>query len=344
MVKTPIARNPPLEPETIKPIRDSESLSPLPSAAHSRRILKTRASSKYLKENVGSGQSHGLLSANSLASPFHSQHTTPATSPRPTTEGGSSRPASKSTYRSKLGTGRTRSAGSAVRRHSANRSGPNSPSISSNIHRRPSESNLHHKSKQNWLVSVEPDEVLRKKAAYRPTRLNQSFSREGSFFDSTPLACSTPLHPSQKKLTFDTPSRSPFGETSVGDEMTPRVSTLSFANDSIFVPQQDTGRLRIVGRRTTVHLPEDSIFSSALDFSTFLPDQNSTVGLSNRTRLGASAARTKEFSTCSTIAPPTSPVGSVSPASSDGGDELRDMFSILGLDGVFYFNSHLNEI
>lgn len=350
MIKTPVARHPPTEPDTVKPPRESGSLSPLPSASHSKRILKTRASSKYLKENTGSGQAGGLLSANSLASPFHSQHTTPATSPRPSKVHGDSHTAHKNPNRSKLGAGRTRSAGSAIRRHSANRSGPSSPSITSGIHRRPSESNLH-KSKQNWLVPVQPDEVLRNKVAYKPTRLNQSFGREGSFFEGTPLACSTPMHTSQKQRSSDATFRLPFNKSELiasakADDSTPRASI--FSRESIFSDHSASSHppvdpRRNAGRRTTVHMPEDSIFSTALDFSTFLQDPplplkaaraaNAVYDtIASHTKKEARNVASDKLSV--TMAPPASPVSSTSTTSSDGGDELRDMFSILGLDGA----------
>lgn len=83
-------------------------------------------------------------------------------------------------------------------------------------------------------------------------------------------------------------------------------------------------------RRMTVHLSQDSIFSSALDFSTSVtvkqpsassrPPDVSTLSDNTLTEAAVESA---------TIVP----AALASPTSSDG-DELRDMFSILGLDGL----------
>ena len=88
-------------------------------------------------------------------------------------------------------------------------------------------------------------------------------------------------------------------------------------------------------RRMTIHLPEDSIFSSAIDLSVSVTAKQvptsavEKVGASS----GASANEQESSSDPPVPVPPSSPTLPASPVSSDG-DELRDMFSILGLDGM----------
>ncbi|KAI5124271.1 hypothetical protein M0805_005120 [Coniferiporia weirii] len=79
--------------------------------------------------------------------------------------------------------------------------------------------------------------------------------------------------------------------------------------------------------RVEAHLSEDSIFSSSLDFSL-----STTIKQSTGPVITASDAAGRAFPDPLLTAPPSSPtVASTSSVSSDG-DELRDMFSILGLD------------
>ncbi len=369
-LKTPAARIRPPVVQPSKSYHETEPLSPLPASARSRRVLKTRASSKYLKENIPQNP-RSLLTATSLASPFHSQHTTPVTSPKPNAPVDEMSTSiavvnAQKNSRTKFGTGRTRSAASTLRRPS-NRSGPNSPSVHSNIHRRPSESNLQAKNRQQWLVPAQTDEVAKKRSAYRPSRLNQSISREGSFFDAAPQACSTPLHPirTARGLQYDTDMtpRLPFHlantdtplvrDASMGTEDdTPRVSMLprtsafrAHSNDSIFGEsispeegeQTQTNAIipplyRKGMRRATVHIPEDSIFSSAIDFSVSIgPNQPRPTTVD---KPDSSNSPSDIVLPHSVAAPPSSPTVQGSPLSSEGGDDLRDMFSILGLDGA----------
>lgn len=86
-------------------------------------------------------------------------------------------------------------------------------------------------------------------------------------------------------------------------------------------------------RRMTIHLSQDSIFSSAMDLSVSMTAKRSLMSAPRQESSAPAAAPTGNSSDPELPVPPSSPAMPVSPASSEG-DELRDMFSILGLDGM----------
>lgn len=88
-------------------------------------------------------------------------------------------------------------------------------------------------------------------------------------------------------------------------------------------------------RRMTIHLSQDSIFSSAMDLSVSMTAKRPLTSAPSQVGQPSvpAIASTRNSSDPELPVPPSSPAMPVSPASSEG-DELRDMFSILGLDGM----------
>lgn len=88
-------------------------------------------------------------------------------------------------------------------------------------------------------------------------------------------------------------------------------------------------------RRMTIHLSQDSIFSSAMDLSVSMTAKQPLMSAPSQVGQApvSVVTSTGNSSDPELLVPPSSPAMPVSPASSEG-DELRDMFSILGLDGM----------
>ncbi|THH09906.1 hypothetical protein EW145_g1694 [Phellinidium pouzarii] len=122
-------------------------------------------------------------------------------------------------------------------------------------------------------------------------------------------------------------------EDSLFPDSLPSVDSQSPGNPSNTPLIETTSNTQPEHQRLTRHLSQDSIFSSVCDFSLSPTiEQSATV-------VPAANTSNKRILISNTLimAPPSSPtVAPVSPASSDG-DELRDMFSILGLDEDDYW-------
>ncbi|KAH8111047.1 hypothetical protein DFH11DRAFT_1690532 [Phellopilus nigrolimitatus] len=198
---------------------------------------------------------------------------------------------------------RTRSVGTDLRRRATMRSfsravSPTSDVSSPAIHRHPSLPNSHtsqKKENQDWFVPAQLKQAAGHKSHTKHPEPSVPFVRESSFFNAVPDACSTPV-PKNRTSVLNAPPPTPGPARNI--DATPRLP-LSLRNIS-----------------------QDSIFSSDLDFSASV-----TVKQTVQTGLPAIPAESL------TLAPPSSPAAApiLSPSSSDG-DELRDMFSILGLD------------
>ncbi|KAL5531701.1 hypothetical protein ACEPAG_4578 [Sanghuangporus baumii] len=364
-LKTPAPREDPANKEKNATMNEeSDFLSPLPSSRLAKRVIAHRTSSSNLVENkdkktapIGDCM---LLSpsASDLASPFHSR----PGSPHP------DRRAVKNALNKKLN--RTRSVGTDLRRRATMRSfsravSPASNASSPGARRHPSLPNSqgHQKENQDWLVPAKFKQPLGQAMPRRPSETSVPFVRESSFFDSVPEACSTPVQtrristivPPTPGRDLDATPRVTLGVRSSAlftastnnfalDEPTPRArpsveniaAALFQMEDSLFpdsptIPTEDSVRkpTRVSAplkarRRLINHASEDSIFSNGHESS------------AKETQLDGDAflisGRTKVEPESVTLAPPSSPtVQPMSPSSSEG-DELRDMFSILGLD------------
>lgn len=357
-LKTPVPRENIIEPGKPDTVADEEadSLSPLPTSLKAKRVIAHRSNSN-LKENSnrnmiakgGNPLATSLL--DDLDSPFHSRPGSPNTS-RP--------PLSKSWNKS---LNRTRSVGTDLRRRATLRShsravSPASNTSSPGTRRHPSQPtsrmNLRQENKA-WLVPAQFKPGIGQKTPRRPSDAAIPFIRESSFFESTPDACSTPLNKQNgSRLTgcyidIDATPRLPLTlrpTTPVNkqdfcgiDDPTPRASIVNgpsiYSKDSLISSvhsEKDANdghshstkvaseRMR---RRVAVHYSQDSIFSSALDFSMTAPN------------LLLPDVLTPPKNADVTVAPPSSPAPvsrKTSPASL--GDDLRDMFSTLGLNGT----------
>ncbi|KAL5513218.1 hypothetical protein ACEPAH_3616 [Sanghuangporus vaninii] len=364
-LKTPAPREDPANKEKDTTVNEeSDFLSPLPSSRLAKRVIAHRTSSSNLSENkdkkAAPSGDYMLLSpaASDLASPFHSR----PGSPHP------NRRAVKNALNKKLN--RTRSVGTDLRRRATMRSfsravSPASNASSPGARRHPSLPNSqgHQKENQDWLVPAKFKQPLGQATPRRPSETSVPFVRESSFFDSVPEACSTPVQvrrisaivPPTPGRDIDATPRVKLGARSSAlfiaspnnfalDEPTPRAKPLdenvaaalfqtedSLFPDSPTIPTEDSigeptrRSVPLNTRRQLIsHASEDSIFSAGHEAPTL------------KTRLGGDAlpisGRTKVEPESVTLAPPSSPaLQPMSPSSSEG-DELRDMFSILGLD------------
>lgn len=350
---------------------ESDFLSPLPTSRTAKRVLAHRISSTQLKENkcvsVISDNTNMLLSPsqNDLASPFNS---------RPTSPNSSAKLPPKS-IRSSRRINRTRSVGTDLRRKATMRSFSRAASPSSNTstpitNRHPSLPNSQTSKNENhdWFV---PAQLNRNTTGKLKNELNVDL--DGlftSFFGASPNACSTPV---PKRSDSDSPTKPPLTpKTRLDRDATPRFSvynpvslrdgpvisldeptprafparrratlTISRDADSLFtgneLSDQNCSQSTIKqkpARRMTMHLSQDSIFSSALDFSVTMTSEK-PIGLVN-----AVVPPSEELPEGSTLAPPASPIAGTSPSSSQG-DELRDMFNTLGLDGLSFLTDSI---
>ncbi|KAL5492441.1 hypothetical protein ACEPAI_3888 [Sanghuangporus weigelae] len=365
-LKTPAPREDPANKEKDTTMNEeSDFLSPLPSSRLAKRVIAHRTSSSNLAENkdkkTAPSGDYMLLSpaASDLASPFHSR----PGSPHP------NRRAVKNALNKKLN--RTRSVGTDLRRRATMRSfsravSPASNASSPGARRHPSLPNSqgHQKENQDWLVPAKFKQPLGQAAPRRPSESSVPFVRESSFFDSVPEACSTPVQarrisaivPPTPGRDIDATPRVTLGARSSAlfiaspnnfalDEPTPRArpsvenvtAALFQTEDSLFpdsptIPTEDsphepTRGSALNARRRLVNLAsEDSIFSTGREAPT----------PAKKTRLEGDvlliSGRTKVVLEAVTLAPPSSPAAQPMSPSSSEGDELRDMFSILGLD------------
>lgn len=361
-VRTPAPREIDLGPEKPDTVASEEvdSLSPLPTLLKAKRVIAHRSNSN-LRENATRKANqknkktlaHTLL--DDLDSPFHS---------RPGSPNATGYSHDKS--RNKI-LNRTRSVGTDLRRRATLRSHSRAVSPASNTsspatRRHPSQPtsrmNLRQENKE-WLVPAQFKPGLVQKTPRRPSDAGIPFLRESSFFESVPDACSTPVRHFATTLPdcsvdIDATPRLPHTlrpttpvnqqDTSILDDPTPRASIFNNPllpiKDSLFPPasaaysskdvhhystKATPGRMR---RRITAHYSQDSIFSSALDFS---------MTASGSLLSGALPPCTVEdvHPTSMILAPPSSPIPVKKNGSSESsGDELRDMFSTLGLDGM----------
>ncbi|OCB86391.1 hypothetical protein A7U60_g6509 [Sanghuangporus baumii] len=366
-LKTPAPREDPANKEKDTTMNEeSDFLSPLPSSRLAKRVIAHRTSSSDLAENkdkkIAPRGDYMLFSpaASDLASPFHSR----PGSPHP------NRRAVKNALNKKLN--RTRSVGTDLRRRATMRSfsravSPASNASSPGARRHPSLPNSqgHQKENQGWLVPSKFKQPLGQATPRRPSETSVPFVRESSFFDSVPEACSTPVQvrrisaivPPTPGRDIDATPRVTLGARSsalfnantnnfASDEPTPRArpsvenvaAALFQTEDSLFpdsptIPAEDSVREPARGsaplntrRRLINHTSEDSILSPCREAPT----------PAKKTRPEGDAllisGRTKAEPESVTLVPPSSPaVQPMSPSSSEG-DELRDMFSILGLD------------
>lgn len=106
-------------------------------------------------------------------------------------------------------------------------------------------------------------------------------------------------------------------------------------NEQLDEQPKSTAPIDKARRRMTIHLSQDSIFSSAMDLSVSMTGKRPLMSAPSQVGQSSvpAAASTGNSSDPELPVPPSSPAMPVSPASSEG-DELRDMFSILGLDGM----------
>lgn len=363
-LKTPAPREGPDKKEKdIVVNEESDFLSPLPSSRLAKRVIAHRTSSSSLPENKNkkttSSDDCMLLSpsASDLASPFHSRPGSPHLN----------RYAVKNALNKKLT--RTRSVGTDLRRRATMRSlsravSPASNASSPGTRRNPSlpSSQGRQKENQDWKVPAKFKQPKGQVISRKPSETSIPFVRESSFFGSVPEACSTPVQ-AKRFSTFvpPTPGRDVDATPRVApgargpslfnadannfllDEPTPRArpsvenvaAALFQEDDSLFpdsptIPPEDTAgestriQAPLKARRRLLHVvSEDSIFSG-----------RGSLTFGNEGNSACTSGKTKVDAESATLAPPSSPaVQQMSPSSSDG-DELRDMFSILGLDGA----------
>lgn len=337
----------------------TDFLSPLPTYHNAKRVIAHRRSSQSLKENQPSNKKSTTPSDMDvdLASPFHSRPTSPKSS--------------RSLIKNMKTLNRTRSVGTDLRRRATMRSFSRAQSPTSNTStpasRHPSlpGSQSKSKEKQEWFVPAQLKKPVNKKMHRSNTDTEMPFVRESSFFDGVPVACSTPIAKNRVLMPPPTPGPADLEATPrlplflrnrsntptrtdlpLLDEPTPRaqpgLNTLLSASThdgSLFsdviqtkasenIPPVSMKDGEQQGPRMAIHLSKDSIFSSALDFSaTYAPRENNDSTTD-------SSASGKLLSDSVIFAPPTSPTASPASRTSSDGDELRDMFSIMGLDGL----------
>ncbi|EJD07605.1 uncharacterized protein FOMMEDRAFT_150143 [Fomitiporia mediterranea MF3/22] len=371
-LRTPVPREAPTKKQDEATTNEeSDFLSPLPTSRLAKRVLAHRTSSSNLAENkeqkkTATSDDYMLWSPspNDLASPFHSRPGSPSAA---LSAIDAKKALAKKLNRTRsVGTDLRRRA---TMRSFSRAVSPASSASSPGARRHPSlpSSQVNQKENQDWLIPAQLNQAFGHKTPRRPSDAGIPFVRESSFFDSVPEACSTPVHarrmttniPPTPGRDVDATPRMPLGirpssifsqnrgSTAFAlDEPTPRArlalgglgSALLDSEDSLFpdsiVPPiesppriaQSLPATQTERRRMTVHMSRDSIFSSAMDFSLSVAERQPTIGvprISDKTKVEPDSL---------TLAPPSSPSGNqMSPPSSDG-DELRDMFSILGLD------------
>ena len=309
-MKTPAVSEVPTKPPKLKaPASDldasekdeeSDFLSPLPTTKFAKRVTAHRSSSS-LKEASRKSAS------GSLASPFNSRPGSPG------------RLNMKENRNKRIN--RTRSVGTDLRRRAALRSLSRAESPSSNASspgiQKPSE-------EQAWSVPAHVKHSISQKTPRRPSETSVLPASETSFFDSAPIACSTPI----SKSTANLPQRRDI-------DATPKIPALNFEAFSDF---HDSMILDDPTPRAPINT--DSLLPSQTIPRAFTTVQERILSFeSNSTDTSAkhTSGKTVTLSGSPTMAPPCSPtngLGLVSPMSSDG-DELHDMFSILGLDGRY---------
>lgn len=367
-VKTPApldGTNP--KPAADHPDEDEETdfLSPLPTIHNAKRVIAHRRSSQSLKENKSGNTLLGASEMDvDLASPFHSRPGSPdkkSSLLRPSKTLGRTR---------SVGTDLRRRA--TMRSHSRAQS-PSSGSCTPATRHHPSLPGSQSKSKkenQDWFVPAQlkkPHSVQKQRSS--ETELDIPFIRESSFFNGVPEACSTPVPQRRKLIPPPTPGtgdvdatpRLPLflrnrphvpntGALTPLDEPTPRAQPLlnnalsaSAFGDSIFSddmpltlsssnihpsPVKNTKvKTYQTNKQENSHYSKDSIFSSSLDNSA----SRTVKGVFDRpVSLEHSELQTIDPKL---LAPPVSPTASPTSQSSSDGDVLRDMFSIMGLDG-----------
>jgi hypothetical protein len=228
---------------------------------------------------------------------------------------------------------------------------------------------------QDWLVPPPQDNPILHGNLRDIRTLEASLSREGSFFAQSPQAFSTPAHNHGRlSRSAHTPSTSglqhlqkaahginkQLSSDDVVDNVTMRESTpraRMMLDDYIAYPEDtvpsdtlepaksaDEGHgspLQAVRQRTHFHFSEDSIFSSALDFSqTMTMKQPLRIPAASAVKESVDPSKLNEF-LLTTRAPAskavplqdTSVAGpEPSPAQSDR-EELRDLFAVFGIEG-----------
>ena len=268
---------------------------------------------------------------------------------------------------------RTRSTASALRRNSAKLTQQSTRSSQSALKRHTTAAQHAKKTvQQEWLIPPPQADPILHGSPRNVRALDFSISREGSFFANSPQAFSTPTHshrpsPSSIQVTsapiFDcsqdgsgkTGSRTNLDEV-VNDvtmnESTPRARMMledyiTYPADlahSDSPPAESSSRkpassAQKIRRHTHFHYSQDSIFSSALDFSETMTIKQ-PLPLASAIRKSVDPSRLDELlSKASTPAPldVLSHVKAATPADPSPGvsdrEEMRELFSVFDING-----------
>lgn len=197
---------------------------------------------------------------------------------------------------------RTRSVQNDLRRRAALRSFSRAESPSSNA-----SSPGIQKSSESWSVPDHIKQSISQKTPRRPSATGVLPNSDTSFSFS-PIACSTPIKNQNSRLDINATPRFPSFD-------------LSFHSEDDMALDDPTPRASAISESLLAQKPDMILFPNV--------QERISSAETNKSR----SSRRVLVSESLTIAPPVSPTsGMVSPMTSDG-DELRDMFSILGLDG-----------
>ncbi|TCD71786.1 hypothetical protein EIP91_003129 [Steccherinum ochraceum] len=226
-----------------------DRMSPVPA---SRRIL-SRIGSRNLKENLSRNDQRGL------ASPFHSRPGSRAASPDFVSQGPAKRPRLHTKSRTLSSDMLSRNQAPVlavapavlqnkpqVANHNRTASIPTIPSAS-----------LDDFDPQSWLV---PPQALSRSPSSILAQLDDPQHEHPSFYFDAPAAVSTPARKTRATTSIYTDDSLGLGEEPSLAQLIPLIA-----------PKQP-GRRR---RRTIMQAPDDSLFSSMLDFSAYITDEES---------------------------------------------------------------------